>query len=312
MNALSRRAFFLASAGGLVLAASGVRAVAADRLPVVASFSILGDLVEQIGKDRVSVKTLVGPNGDAHVFQPKPADAETLAAAKLVVENGLGLEGWIDRLIKASGTKAPIVVASKGVSPNKAEEGEHEEHGDGHHDHGAFDPHAWQSIANVRIYVANIRDALIAADPAGREAYAAATAAYVAELDGLEGEVRAAIAAVPQERRRVITTHDAFGYFGKAYGIEFLAPQGISTDAEPTAKGVAKLVKQIRREHIRAVFIENMSDGRLVKRIAEETGVKLGGELFSDSLSPKGGPAATYVDMVRHNVKLLTAAMAES
>lgn len=322
MNGPSRRAFFAASAGLLASAAFGRIAVAADPLPVVASFSILGDLVEEVGKDRVSVKVLVGPNGDAHVFQPKPTDAQTLARAKLIVENGLGLEGWIDRLIEASGTKAPVLVASKGVTPLPAEEeDDHDEAKGGHaktgsegagHHHGAFDPHAWQSIANVKIYVADIRDGLIAADPEGRDAYTANASAYLKTLDALEAEVTAAMAKIPPERRRVITTHDAFGYFAKAYGIEFLAPQGVSTDAEPTAKGVAKLIRQIRREHIRAVFVENMTDGRLVKRIAEETGVTLGGELFSDSLSPKGGPAPTYVDMVRHNVKLLTAAMGEA
>lgn len=312
MSGTTRRTLLLTTGGLFAVAAFGAPARADAPMPVVASFSILGDLVAQIGKDRVAVSTLVGPNGDAHVFQPKPADAHKLAAAKVVFENGLGLEGWIDRLIAASGTKAPIVVASKGVTPNPAEEEGGEAEGGEHHAHGAFDPHAWQSVANVKIYVGNIRDALIAADPAGKDAYTAAATAYLGQLDQLEAEVKAAMAKVPAEKRRVITTHDAFGYFGKAYGIEFLAPQGISTDAEPTAKGVAKLVQQIRAEHIRAVFIENMSDGRLVKQIAKETGVKLGGELFSDSLSPKGGPASTYVDMVRHNTRLLTAAMVDS
>lgn len=320
MITLSRRSLFAASAG-LALAAVTRSAVAAPetRLPVVASFSILADLVARVGGDRVAVSMLVGPNGDAHVFQPKPADAKRVAQAKLVVVNGLGLEGWMDRLIKASGTKAPVVVASTGVTPQKGEE-EHEAHGadkkkDDHdhgHDHGAFDPHAWQSIPNVKTYVANIRDGLIAADPAGRDLYTANAASYIVELTALDGEVRVAMAKVPEARRRVITTHDAFGYFASAYGIEFLAPQGLSTDAEPTAKAVAELIGQIRREHITAVFIENMTDGRLVKRIAEETGVKLGGELYSDSLSPKGGPASTYVDMVRNNVKLLSAAMLDS
>ncbi len=321
MIAVSRRSLFAASAGLALAAATRSLAVAAEtRLPVVASFSILADLVARVGGERVAVSTLVGPNGDAHVFQPKPSDAKTLAAAKLVFVNGLGFEGWMDRLVAASGTRAAVVVASKGVVPQKAED-EEEAHGaeakGGHdhdhgHDHGAFDPHAWQSIDNVKLYVANIRDALIVADPEGREVYTANAAAFTSELAGLDAEVRAKIAAVPAARRRVITSHDAFGYFATTYGIEFVAPQGLSTDAEPSAKAVAALIRQIRREHITAVFIENMTDGRLVKRIAKETGVVLGGELYSDSLSPKGGPASTYVDMVRNNVKLLTAAMVDS
>jgi zinc/manganese transport system substrate-binding protein len=313
MTGTTRRTLIAASLGAFAVVAFGVSARADAPMPVVASFSILGDLVARVGGDRVAVATLVGPGGDAHVFQPRPADAKTLAAARVVFVNGLGFEGWIDRLVKSSGTRATVVVAAAGVTPIAGEEEEHEaEHGKGGHDHGRFDPHAWQSIANVKLYVATIRDGLAAADPAGREAYAANAAAFLAELDGLDAEVRAAIAQVPAAKRRVITSHDAFGYFAAAYGIAFLAPQGLSTDAEPSAKGVARLIAQIRREKITAVFVETMSDPRMVKRIAEETGVRLGGELFSDSLSPKGGPASTYVDMVRHNVKLLTAAMVDS
>ncbi len=320
MAGTTRRTLLLATAGVFAAGLVAKPAFADGALPVVASFSILADLVSRVGGDRVTIATLVGAGGDAHVFQPKPADAKKLAEAKLVFVNGLGFEGWMDRLVKSSGTKAPIVVASKGVEPRKAEEeDDHDDHAKGKgghehegHDHGGIDPHAWQSIANVKIYVANIRDGLVAADPAGKDTYVANAAAFLAELDGLEGEVKATIAKIPAEKRRVITSHDAFGYFAAAYGLEFLAPQGISTDAEPSAKGVAKLIGQIRKEKIRAVFVENMTDGRLVERIAKETGVKLGGAIFSDSLSPKGGPATTYVDMVRHNVKLLSAAMLDS
>lgn len=324
MAGTTRRTLLLASAGLFAAGLVATPVLADGPMPVVASFSILADLVSRVGGDRVTIATLVGAGGDAHVFQPKPADAKKLAEAKLVFVNGLGFEGWMDRLVKSSGTKAPIVVASKGVEPRKAEEeDDHDEHAKGKgghdhdhghegHDHGGIDPHAWQSIANVKIYVANIRDALVAADPAAKDTYVANATAFLTELDGLEGEVKAAIAKIPQEKRRVITSHDAFGYFAAAYGLEFLAPQGISTDAEPSAKGVAKLIGQIRKEKIRAVFVENMTDGRLVERIAKETGVKLGGAIFSDSLSPKGGPATTYVDMVRHNVKLLSAAMLDS
>jgi zinc/manganese transport system substrate-binding protein len=309
MPLVSRRlvlAAVLAAAAALPLASARA---AAEKLPVVASFSILGDFVARVGGDRVALTTLVGPNGDAHVYEPTPADLRAVGAAKLVVLNGLGFEGWARRLVDASGTTATIVTATEGITPREMD-GDHDDaHGHGDHDHGAFDPHAWQAVANARVYVAAIRDALVAADPAGREVYGANAAAYDAELAALDAEVAASIGRVPVEKRRVITSHDAFGYFAAAYGIEFLAPQGVSTDAEPTAKSIAALIRQIRKEKITAVFIENMTDRRLIDRIAKETGVKAGGELFADALSPKGGPAPTYVDMVRHNVTLVTRAM---
>ena len=312
----------LAALTALAVIPSPVAAEEPAKLPVVASFSILGDFVARIGGERVAVTTLVGPGGDAHVFEPTPADAKALQGARVVVVNGLGFEGWAARLVKASGTKASVVVASTGVTARAAAEDDHDDHGKGKHadhdhgkakhgghDHGAVDPHAWQSVANALVYVTTIRDGLIAADPVGRETYLGNAARYAEELTALEAEVRAAVASVPPGRRRVITSHDAFGYFSDAYGIQFLAPRGISTDAEPTAKAVAGLIRQIRAEKITAVFVETMTDGRLVERIAKETGVRVGGELYADALSPKGGPAPTYVDMVRHNVKLLTAAM---
>ncbi len=321
MATVSRRLFSaLLGAGGLALTLGATAAWGQEaKLPVVASFSILGDFVGRVGGDRVMVTTLVGPNGDAHVYEPTPADARAMQGAKLIVGNGLGFEGWMQKLAKASGTKAPIVAATKGITPREMADDDHEEKGHDkkahdkkghdHHDHGAVDPHAWQSVANVKTYVANIRDALIGADPAGRSVYEANAAAYSAEIDALEAEVKAAIATVPPAKRRVITSHDAFGYFAAAYGIEFLAPQGMSTEGEATPKSVAKLIRQIKAEKITAIFVENMADKRLVDRIAKETGVVLGGELFADALSSKGGPAPTYVDMVRHNVTLLTRAM---
>jgi zinc/manganese transport system substrate-binding protein len=315
---------------GLGLAAAGLAtplAAQEAKLPVVATFSILGDFVERVGGERVAVKTLVGPNGDAHVYEPTPADAKALAAAKVVFVNGIGFEGWMARLAKASGTKAPIVTATTGITPRemadddhdeapakgakKGHDHDHDKKAKGHagHDHGGLDPHAWQSVANVKTYVANVRDGLVAADPAGKSVYEANAAKYLGELEALEAEVKAKVAAVPAERRRVITGHDAFGYFAAAYGIAFVAPQGISTESEVTAKAVAKLIRQIKAEKITAVFVENMTDRRLIDRVAKETGVTPGGELFADALSPKGGPAPTYVDMVRHNVTLLTRAM---
>ncbi len=271
-------------------------------LKVVATFSILGDLAKNVGGDRVGVTTLVGPNSDTHVYTPTPSDAKKITDAKLVIVNGLGLEGWLPRLIKSSGGKAATVVATKGIAARKVEDN----HG---HDHGDADPHAWQSVLNAKIYATNIRDALIAADPAGAETYKANAASYLAKLDALDREIREAVAKIPPQRRSVISTHNAFGYFAAAYGIEFIAPQGVSTESEPSARDIAAIITQIRKRKIPAVFLENVSDPRLMRRIAAETGANIGGTLYSDSLTDEKGPAPTYIDMVRHNIKALTSAL---
>jgi zinc/manganese transport system substrate-binding protein len=276
------------------------KAQAPDKLPVVATFSVLADFARNVGGERIEVAALVGPNGDTHVYQPKPADAKELGAARLIVVNGLGLEGWIDRLIKASGAKALVIVATKGIKPQQMrEEGRVE-----------LDPHAWQSIADAKIYVANIRDGLIAADPEGASAYRANANNYLGKLGALEKEVTAEIAKIPPGRRQIITTHDAFGYFGTAYGFRFIAPEGVSTETEASARDVAKIIRQIRAQKIPAVFLENVTDPRLVRSIAAESGARVGGTLYSDALSPPNGPASTYVDMMRNNVRELTAALA--
>jgi zinc/manganese transport system substrate-binding protein len=272
---------------------------ASTKLPVVASFSILADLVRNVGGERVAVASLVGPNGDAHVYQPTPADAKTLAGAKLVFVNGLGFEGWMGRLVQASGSKATMIVATKGVKPRRMEE-------DGRSE---TDPHAWQSVANAKVYVANIRDALAAADPAGKAVYEANAGAYLAKLDALDGEVRAAIDKIPADHRRIITTHDAFGYFAAAYEMAFIAPQGVSTEAEVSARDVAKIITQIRKLKIPAVFLENVTDKRLLERIGAESGARIGGTLYSDALTDDKGEAPSYLDMMRHNVKQLTSAL---
>jgi zinc/manganese transport system substrate-binding protein len=277
----------------LVTSAAPVRAQ--DRLNVVASFSILGDFVRNVGGERVGVTTLVGPDGDVHVYTPAPADAKKIADAKLVVINGLGLEGWLPRLVQSSGGKAAMVTASQGITPLKIG--------------SDADPHAWQSVANAGIYVANIRDALVAADPAGAEVYRANAERYLAKLDALEREVREAVAQIPQARRKVISTHDAFGYFAAAYGIEFIAPQGVSTESEVSARDIARIITEVRAAKIPAVFLENISDPRLMRRISSETGARIGGTLFSDSLTGEKGDAPTYIDMVRHNIKALTSAL---
>jgi zinc/manganese transport system substrate-binding protein len=280
---------------------------AADRLKAVATFSILADLVKNVGGDRLDLVTLVGPDGDAHVYSPTPADARRIADAAIVFTNGLKFEGWIARLIKSSGTKAAVVEAGKGVQPLTAE-AEKASAGQGH-SHGGVDPHAWQSVANAQIYVTNIKDGLVAADPAGKTAYEANASAYLARLDALDAEIKDAIARIPAERRRIITSHDSFGYFERAYGLDFVAPQGVSTEAEASAKDVARIIQQIKRERIGAVFLENVSDPRLIERIAKETGARIGGKLYSDALSGEGGPAATYIDMMRHNIRAFSAAL---
>jgi zinc/manganese transport system substrate-binding protein len=311
-------------AGAFALAA--LPSAAAEGPKVVASFSILGDMVKNVGGDRIALTTLVGADGDAHVYTPTPEDAKALAGADVVFVNGLAFEGWMDRLVKASGTKAPIVAAASGIAPREGEEShdrsgaDHHDHGHKHgkadahehehgHDHGAFDPHAWQSVTNAQKYVAAIREGLVAADPAGAEIYKANAERYLGELSALDAEVKAAVAAIPQARRKVITSHDAFGYFAASYGLQFIAPQGVSTEAEASARDVAQLIRQIRQEGVKAVFVENVTDARLIEQIARETGAVAGGTLYSDALSPAGGPAGTYIDMIRHNIKTLSAAL---
>ncbi len=240
---------------------------------------------------------MVGPDSDVHVYTPSPADAKKVADAKLLIVNGLGLEGWLPRLLQSSGSKAPIIIATKGIAPLKLG--------------SDADPHAWQSVANTKIYVANMTDALVAADPADAEVFRANADRYLTKLDALDREVREAVAKIPQGRRKVISTHDAFGYFAVAYGIEFIAPEGVSTESEPSARDIAGIITQIKSAKIPAVFLENISDARLIQRIAAETGAKVGGTLYSDSLTGENGVAPTYIELVRHNIKTLTSALAD-
>jgi zinc/manganese transport system substrate-binding protein len=273
------------------------------KLKAVASFSILADFVRNVGGDRIEIATLVGPNADAHGFAPTPAHARTVAEANLIFINGLGFEGWMTRLIKAAGGSANAVATTTGVKPLKMDE---QKPG---HSHSAIDPHAWQSVANAKIYVSNIRDALVKADPAGKETYEVNAGAYSDKLDALEAEVRAGVARIPADRRRIITSHDAFGYFAASYGVEFIAPRGVSTETEASAKDVARIITQIKTQKIPAVFLENISSARLMEQIARETGARIGGKLYSDALSGPDGPAPTYIEMMRHNVRQLGSAL---
>jgi zinc/manganese transport system substrate-binding protein len=299
---LRRRGLGTAVALAVVLMAP--HALAQAKIKTVATISILGDLVKNVGGDRVEVTALVGPGGDAHVYSPTPGDVNKLSDAKIVVVNGLGLEGWMARLVKASGTKALTVTATKSVKPRKMED----EH---HAGRMVTDPHAWQSIANAKLYVENIREGLTKADPAGKDAYEANAKSYIAKLDEVEKDVKAAISAIPADHRRIITTHDAFGYFGAAYGMEFISPEGVSTESEASARDVAKIITQIKKQKIPAVFMENISDPRLMEQIAKESGAKVGGTLYSDALSDEKGPAPTYIDMMQNNIRQFTAALAK-
>ena len=271
----------------------------ADPLPVVASFSVLGDMVRQVGGADVAVTVLVGPDSDSHVYEPSPSDTRRLATARLFVVNGLGLEGWIPRLVDSAGFKGRVVTATDGIKPLQLTEA----------GKTAPDPHAWQDLADGRIYVRNIAAALAEADPNHAAGYAERAAAYDAELVVLDDWVKAQIGSVPPERRKIVTTHDAFQYFGHAYGVAFEAPVGMNEESEPDARAVAGLIRQIRQEHIRALFIENMTDPRLVDQLARETGTKPAGSLLADALSKPGEGGETYVALFRRNVPAMVAAM---
>ena len=367
----TRRALLTSAAAGVLALSLAAPTVARSEgpMPVVATFSILGDMVKRIGGEHVAVTTLVGADGDTHVYQPTPADARAVSDATILVVNGLQFEGWLDRLIDASDFHGVRVVATDGIEPiafddehgdeddhgdshevhaeeaghdhdhdheEHAETGhddddDHDEHADAathghdddhhdeahaegddhdHHHHGAFDPHAWQSLGNAAAYVDNITAALAQADPANAAAFHRNRAAYDAEIEALDADIREIVAALPAHRRTVVTSHDAFQYFGRDYGLTFLAPQGLSTESEASAKDVARLIQQIRERGIRAVFIENVADPRLLERIADETGATIGGTLYPGALSGPDGPAPTYLDMMRHNATTLAQALA--
>jgi zinc/manganese transport system substrate-binding protein len=286
-------------------------------MPVVASFSILGDMTARIGGDRIALRVIAGPDVDSHGFQPRPSDVAALRDARVVVRNGLGFDGWMDRLVRSAGFRGPVATATDGITPRSMAAHAH------NHSHGGAerrqahsvgprtvpDPHAWQDLRLGQAYLRNIAAALASADPAGETLYRANAEAFAAQLATLDGWVRAQIGAVPEARRKVVTSHDAFGYFGAAYGIAFLAPQGVSTEAEPSAAEVARLIRQIRDQRITAVFMENMANPATLRRVATEAGVTIGGRLYADALSGPNGPAPDYEAMFRHNVGLLVPAM---
>jgi zinc/manganese transport system substrate-binding protein len=313
-----RRTFTFAAAalGALPAFALRAQAQAQTQAPtqtqaprIVASFSILADLARELAPAGTEVTALVGPDADAHVFEPRPADGKRLAQADLVLVNGLGFEGWITRLVKVSGYPGPVVVASRGIQARSAQGMAAHGHGHGHRHGDGGDPHAWQDLKLTRQYVQNIADALAERWPAQKAEIEQRRAAYTARLDELDRRVRERLDAVPREQRRVLTSHDAFGYFGAAYGVDFVAPQGWNTHSEPSAAAVARLIRQIREQRVRALFVENISDPRLLERIAREGGARIGGTLYSDALSAPGGPADTYLKLFEHNARTLAEAL---
>jgi len=305
MKPLHTRRHLLSLALLLPLSLPALAQGAADKpLRAVASFSILGDLVRQVGGEHVAVDVLVGPGADAHVFQPTPAQARQVAQAQVLFSNGLGFEGWMSRLLKTAGYKGRQVVVSQGIAAQKEAAGSSHSHGP-----GGVDPHAWQNPRHVITYVDNIAEGLCEADAPRCDAYRRNAAAYTVQLQALDTEIASAWTTIPAAQRKVITSHDAFGYYAKAYNVKFLAAQGMSTDSEASAKGVGQLVRQIKKENIKALFVESISDPRLIEQIGRETGVKPAGELFSDSLSDANGAAATYLAMMRANTTALTKAV---
>lgn len=295
-----RRRTLLASLPVLAMArAAHAASPSTGPIRAVATFSILADMVRQVGRDRVAVASLVPPDGDAHVYQPRPADLRAVSQAQLLIENGLGLEGWMQRLGQAATFRGVRVVAAEKVTPRTMTE-------DGQ---VATDPHAWQDPRNGVLYAHSIAAGLVKADPDHAAAYTEATTRFVDEIRTLDAWIEAQFAPIPPAQRRIITTHDAFGYYGARYGIELLAAEGLSTEAEPSARAIAGLIAQIKREKVRAVFLENMTDPRIARMLARESGAVLGGTVYSDALSPPDGPAATYLTMLRHNTTLFVRAM---
>lgn len=294
----SRLRQLLAACALLALPQVASAQAAPPPLRVVATFSVLADMVREVGGPAVEVASLVGPNADAHMFAPTPADARRVASADLVVVNGLNYEGWIERLIRASGYKGPVLVASEGITPRRVGRG--------------IDPHAWQSLAHAKQYVENIRAALVAAAPTRRAEIDTRAAAYLQRITALEQDTLARIGRLPAQQRRVITAHDAFGYFAAAYGVEFVSPRGWSTDSEPSADALARIVRQARAQQVGALLLENISDPRLIERIAREAGVGVGGALYSDALSPPGTAADTYLRMFAHNVRTIVEALEQA
>jgi len=291
--------------------------VSGGPLQVVASFSILGDLVQNVGGEAVEVTTLIGPGVDAHTYDPAPADLVVLTQADVIFENGLGFEPWLDGFFASAQPSGTRVVVTEGITPREAgaadeHEGEAQLEEDGVHEHGQFDPHVWHDVANVIVMVGNIRDALVAADPARAELYKANAAAYIAELEALDASIREQVATLPEERRKLVTSHDSLGYFADAYGFTILGDVfgSLSTEAgDPSAREIATLITQIEEAGVPAIFAENVTNPDLMESIAAEAGVALAPPLYTDALGPPGSPGDTYIGMMESNVTTIVDAL---
>jgi zinc/manganese transport system substrate-binding protein len=273
-------------------------------IPVIASFSILGDMIQTVGGDAVSVTTLVGPDSDAHGYQPTSDNLKAVSAAQIVFVNGLGFDSWMDKLANSAAYHGKIAIATTGIQPRTMIEAEN-----GAQPETITDPHAWQDLRNGLVYVDNITATLSQALPDQASAIQQRANAYKNQIKALDADIRTRISALPAEKRIVMTSHDAFGYFGAAYGIKFEAPYGLSTETEPSAKAIARLVDQMRQTGVKTVFMENMTNPKLIEQLGKDGGATLGGTLYADALSPAKGAAPTYLLMFKHNLSQLLPAM---
>lgn len=283
----------------------------AEPLQVTASFSILADVAREIGGERVNVNEIVRSNQDMHVYRITPQDLRLVRSSKLVLLNGQGFEpAEFVRSIQAA--KVPFVEATQNIHlMDNHDEHEHEhehehKHNDKHeHSHGDKDPHVWQDPVLMQKYAENIANALISVDSASSDYYKKRLANYQKQLKELDDWATKEISVIPVAKRKVLTAHDAFGYLGERYQIRFIAPQGVSEDSEPSAKQIANIIRQVKQENIRAVFMENISNPRLMRQLSRETGVDISGKLYSDALPESG----SYIKMMQHNISELVKAM---
>ncbi len=279
---------------GLFIMGMGLTPAHADKTNVIATISIIGDVVKNVAGDSVNLITLVGPDGDAHEYEPIPADSINIAKANIIFENGLNLEHWLDKLYSASGSKAKRIVVSKGVSPRIFEDNPQE-----------TDPHAWQDVTNVILYTQNVRDALIALDSANKDKYTANAADYIAKLQSLDAWVQAQVVLIPVDKRKLVTNHDALGYFARRYGFQIIGaviPSATTEAADPSAKQTADLLNIIKANGVHAIFSENMANPKIAQTLAKEAGVVVGPELYTDALGPVGSEGETYLKMIKYNV----------
>lgn len=274
-------------------------------LKITATFSILGDLIKNVGKDEVEVTSVVGPNSDTHVYEPTPKDIQNLTLADLVFMNGLFFEGWMDRLIDPKDIGKRVIIVSTHITPRT-----HAHQNCTHNTHpDAIDPHAWHSIPNVITYVHEIERALSAHRPDSKTFFQENAKAYIQKLTTLHHKLQDRFAQIPENKRLAVSTHDGFGYLGETYGIRFISPLGLSTEAEASAKSLAQVIDTIKTLKVPLVFVENITSTRLMQQLCEETGTQLGPTLYSDALSPKEGPAGSYLDMMDHNTSHLLRSM---